>query len=556
MLQEKNIMRINQNNLIKIVTFFLFSIFFIVGLFTFRDYGMSVDEEFHRASGFYWLNYILSFTPFENLKSYVEELLNAPRGYTVPKVETNLPYGVVFDLPMAFFEAVLKINETKNYYYFRHFINFFLFFISSVYFFKILLKRFSSYQIPLIGTLFYILSPRIYGDSFYNNKDVIFLSLLVIAIYYCFKFFDKNNIKNILLFSLFAGLCTASRVVGVFLIFSFIIFYLINLSNEKDKFYSMKLLTICILSYIVFTIIFWPYLWENPFKNFLLGFNFFSTHYLKIKMLFNGEFIRSDNLPYIYIFQWVFITTPILYLVLFFIGYFKTFKKFFSNIEDIEKQKLVFSFWKNKNEKKDLFILFNISAILFYLIMFKAVLYNGWRHVYFINIFLVYLATVGLDQIDYYLKSKIKIKIHYLVTLLFLGFMVVKMITIHPFQSLYFNKIVSISHEKYEIDYWGISGKKFLDEILVKEKDKEKIIIGVAAFLPLERSLALFDENIKSKFKIVGQDYQDADYIFTNFITDVGKYKKNKYQIPDNFFSVEEFFVDGIKIYEVYKKSN
>ena len=53
------------------IIFLLFSTFFLVGLFTFKDYGISVDEEFQRSSGFYWLSYILSFTSFEDLKNLV-----------------------------------------------------------------------------------------------------------------------------------------------------------------------------------------------------------------------------------------------------------------------------------------------------------------------------------------------------------------------------------------------------------------------------------------------------------------------------------------------------
>jgi len=40
-------------------------------LFTFRDYGMWTDEEFQRFSGFYWLNYVLSFSSFDELKNIV-----------------------------------------------------------------------------------------------------------------------------------------------------------------------------------------------------------------------------------------------------------------------------------------------------------------------------------------------------------------------------------------------------------------------------------------------------------------------------------------------------
>ena len=554
MIKEK--MEKNYTKKQKIFTIFLFVVFFTTGCLTIGDYGISVDEEFQRASGFYWLSYILSLTPFDGLNNHVNELLNTPRGYTVPKVETNLPYGVIFDLPMAFIESLFKIDDTKNYYYLRHFFNFSLFFISSVYFYKILKSRFINYQVSLIGTLFYILSPRIYGNSFYNNKDIVFLSILVIAIYYCLKLLENKNLKNILLFTLFAGLCTAARVVGVFLIFSFVVFYLINLSDEKNKLKSINTLLFCIVLYFIFTIIFWPYLWENPLENFVFGFSFFSKFYLKIKMLFNGTFINSDNLPYSYIFQWIFITTPILYLILFLFGYYKISEKFLSNLEKIEHQKIIVSFWQNENQKKDLFIIFNITSILFYLIIFKAVLYNGWRHVYFLNIFLVYIAAVGLDEIDHLFKAKLKNKIHFYITYIFIIFVAWKMIAIHPFPRLYFSKVIDVNHKKYEVDYWGISGKKFLEDILIKEKNKEIIIIGVAAFLPLERSLALFDDDIKGKFKIVGQDYNKADYIFTNFVSDIGKYKNYKYEIPENFLLDHEFFVDSVKVFEVYKKAN
>jgi len=58
------------------IIFLLFSTFFLVGLFTFKDYGISVDEEFNRISGLYWLNYILSFTSFDELKNVVGVKLN------------------------------------------------------------------------------------------------------------------------------------------------------------------------------------------------------------------------------------------------------------------------------------------------------------------------------------------------------------------------------------------------------------------------------------------------------------------------------------------------
>ena len=73
------------------IIFLLFSTFFLVGLFTFNDYGISVDEEFHRSSCFYWINYILSFTSFDELKNLVGTKLNQIKCFTLPSPAEN-PY--------------------------------------------------------------------------------------------------------------------------------------------------------------------------------------------------------------------------------------------------------------------------------------------------------------------------------------------------------------------------------------------------------------------------------------------------------------------------------
>ena len=38
-------------------------------------------------------------------------------GFALPSVENNKPYGIVFDLPAAFLETVLQIDDPSNYFY-------------------------------------------------------------------------------------------------------------------------------------------------------------------------------------------------------------------------------------------------------------------------------------------------------------------------------------------------------------------------------------------------------------------------------------------------------
>ena len=109
-------------------------------------------------------------------------------------------------------------------------------------------------------------------------------------------------------------------------------------------------------------------------------------------------------------------------------------------------------------------------------------------------------------------------------------------------------------HEKYEVDFWGLANIHFLNKILTAEKNSQTINIGVASWTTLERSLALLSANDRRKINVVGQEYRQADYLFNNFISEVNKKINDKYDIPKDFELYDEFYIDGIKIYEVYKK--
>ena len=86
-------------------------------------------------------------------------------------------------------------------------------------------------------------------------------------------------------------------------------------------------------------------------------------------------------------------------------------------------------------------------------------------------------------------------------------------------------------------------------------KNSDKINIAVASFLPLERSIKLLDYNEARKIRIVGQDYSKAEYIFNNNISEVNKFKNKKYEIPNNFKKISEFYIKDFMMYEIYKKN-
>ena len=64
------------------------------------------------------------------------------------------------------------------------------------------------------------------------------------------------------------------------------------------------------------------------------------------------------------------------------------------------------------------------------------------------------------------------------------------------------------------------------------------------------------DEDKRKKFKVIGQDYKNADFIYKNNNSEVNSNLNKKYNIPNNFDKIYELKINGIKLYEIYKNKN
>ena len=540
-----------------LIIFFYFFLFFTIGILTAKDYGIHIEEKFHRSNGFYWLNYVLSFTNLNNLKEISLIKFKSISDYTLSSVAYYNKYGIIFDVPAALIEILFNINEPKKFYQLRHILSFIIFFISTIFFFKILLNRFKNINIAILGTTFYILSPRIYGDSFLY-KDILFLSICTISIYSFFKVIDNFNYRNLIFFALFSSLATSTRIIGIFLPIVFLIITFLEILYRKPKKDFIVKNILCLLLFFLFLIIHWPYLWSSPFNNFLSVFKSIKTDLVNIKILFNGIFISNEFIPYSYLPRWIIISTPTIHIILFLIGYYFIFKRFLIKFIKIEEYSKNHDLWNSLNEKKDFIIFISLSSIFLFCIISNVKLYNGWRLLYFLNIFFVYIITYCIYL--FFIKIRLKNKIVYLNLFFAISFLIIaqRMALYHPYQSLYFNGFLSKENKNsYEGDYYGLSTSKAILEILKKDKEakeENKIInIGVASHTPLQRGIEFIDINKKDLVRIVGQEFNSAKYIYKNNISEVDINYNKKYNIPENFKKIDELIVDGIIIYEIYK---
>ena len=206
--------------------------------------------------------------------------------------------------------------------------------------------------------------------------------------------------------------------------------------------------------------------------------------------------------------------------------------------------------WRSKKEEMDFVIFLNFSLVFFYIIFFSPVLYTGWRHLYFLHTFMTYVCCVALYIINVNYKKKLFIFI--IAFIIFTNFYEIK--KFHPYQSLYFNQLLQKDKKNsFEVDYWAIAGVKFFKEI-IKIDNSQKINIASASYVPLERSLKLLKKSDQNKIYLLGQEYEKADYIFNNNISEVNKFRDDKYLIPQNFRKISEFKIRDYMIYEIYKK--
>ena len=533
----------------------IFFLFLLLGLFTYKDYGVSIDEKFQRLNGFFWLEYLFNFTDFQNFKYLISEKISLiSNDDTLPSIHQYNFYGIFFDVPASFLEILFDIQDFNEVYNLRHLLNFIYFFLGSIFFYRILINRFDRLS-SLLGTLFFILSPRIYGESFYNSKDIIFLSFLCVATFYCFEFYKKGNIINILLFSLFSAICIQTRSIGIFLPLIFGLFYFFSILSNKKEIALLKIYFLYLILTFLFLYTFWPYLWESPITNFFNIFINLSLHTPDIKILFNGNYIDVKYMPFNFLPTWIFISTPFINFFLFIIALILLFIRFFKRLVTFENLNNNFDLWRSINEKKDLFIFFSFLIIFTLLISLNISLVNSWRYVFFLNIFIIYLATFTIYIFFNLLKKKsflFSVKVFLVLSIIFNFY---KLIQYHPFQGLYFNSLISKNYKnKFEVDYGSISGKHAINWILNNNNHNKNINLAVSSWSPLNRSLETFDKIQKNSINIIGQNYNEADYIFTNNISEVDKLIHRKYDIPKKFYKTYTFQIDDVIIYEIFKK--
>lgn len=498
----------------------IMTLFLMFGLIAFNDYNLSTDEEIERWTGL--INY-KEIMQIEDVKigdvdfSAIPDLAEWRDRY----------YGVAAQYIPLLVEHLFGFQmETHRVYQIRHLFTFGVFWLSCFFFYGLCVRLGGRKSEALLGVLLLVLSPRILADSFYNIKDSVFLSVVIINLYIGIWFMEKPSVFKLFALAISTAVCVNIRILGAeiaaFCVFAMIVQGALK-KQMKPVVYALAAGILSFIIYVVITPVTWGGIIEAVF-GILSTFSDYSP-WTGVNF-FQGQALYAWELPWYYIPLWIVTTTPIVILVLMVAG-----SVFF--VRGCKDKKF---------ETSHGIVIAYVCVPLLYVIFRRPALYNGWRHFYFIYPGLVLAAVYGFRQINNRLRASSistvvlggTVGISLLSTSLWI-------IQNHPYECTYFNMLSrKYAAEHMEKDYWGMAQQ---DAILwIAENDpREHITIygGYLNYLP--------EGAIKERLESAPRS--QADYIVYSNTTIEKDERFDGYALLERK-GEEDFIFDGFALYD------
>jgi glycosyltransferase involved in cell wall biosynthesis/tetratricopeptide (TPR) repeat protein len=504
------------------------------------DFGITGDEHVQKRYGELILQH------FESDGTFVDK-----NGDNALNYKNLYYYGGLFDYTAAWLnEHVGGLDVFEM----RHLLNAFVGFLMILFTGLLAREVSSSWRVAFFALLFMALSPRLFGHSMNNPKDIPFAAAYVFTLLHLTRFLKqlpKPGSKTIIMLILGIAAAINVRVGGIILIAYFGLFtgmtYLIRpelraqLSDMKaiGRIVGIGLLVV-VLSYFG-GMLFWPYALEAPLSNPFKALSEMSNFSTSIRMLYDGEHLWSDELPWYYIPKYIAIASPIFILIgaltfaIFYILRFKT-----------------------MNPWPLFFIAFTVVFPIAYAVYKDSSLYDGMRHFLFVYPMIATLAAWGWHQLIKLPKMRWVASGALALLMVMPGYW---MVNNHPYQYIYFNELAGgtdSAYARYETDYWMTSVKRMCEWIAANDERLqrgEEVIIHTNCSSPgghymktLAPSARVLYTRYNDRHKVKG-DY----WMFISRFVNKELMKKEAWP-PEELVYTEK--VDGIIIGAVSKRNN
>lgn len=557
----------------KIACLLFFALLLIYGCFAFNDYGISVDENVERNTCLVTYKYLVP-----SVADIVTDSVNFPEIEALDTY-TDRYYGVAVQLPTVAAEHLFGFRlSLRTVYLIRHFYTFLLFYGAVIVFYFLTRRLTGSRWGALFGVVMLTLSPRMLAESFYNIKDIVFLSFVIYNLYAGVCFLDRPTVKNGMALAVVSALCINVRVVGAVVLAACLttgfVREIVGLSaglkeggNPKSgaapkgavqSFIRVGLLFVMVLVVSLgFYILSLPVLWKNPIAELVNTVKTFSdfTNWNDI-FWYRGYPVRGNNLPRSYLFVWIFISTPVLYLALFGLGIAERFGAWVGALRAAARGKKRLetfpAFWNH--------IFFGMVLVipLGYVVLRRPTLYNGWRHFYFLYAVIMIYALYGalfLWRLAAGWDEKCRRKTMRIICAAFLSVPMAVifgwMVKNHPYEYMYFNPFVrNYALRNFELDYWAVSEAELFGYICDHD-DREEIKLW-CTFSDYYKSVSMLPK--EDQARLVYTDIpMEADYAVCR---DLMKTSIEQMERQFAFEEVHSVVVDGRIINSIFRRTD
>ena len=484
------------------------ALFAVVGVAVLEDYGIANDEGVQRGIGSASFNYALGD------ESALPE-------------DVNRFYGVAFEAPLIAVERVFQLETSRAVDLSRRLITHAFFLLGGFFAWLLAYRLFGSRVIALFAMLIFLSHPRMYAHSFFNTKDLPFLSMFMVALYLTHRAFRQDSVWAFALCGAGAALLANMRITGVMLVPAVLGMLALDAAlaarrwglwqgaksapqpsrrrrryrhrRRQEGAAGMKSALAnagaFAASFAIVLYAAWPLLWRGP-TEFADAFQVMSRHTTLVDTLFRGELVRHPNVPWDFAPTWALITTPPVALILAALG-----------IAAVVR--LCAADWRgmfaNSTARFGLLTLACLILPVAAVIALNSNLYNDWRQMYFLYAPMCVLAAFGLNLIAEKIPKPRLRAAAFALAALGIALVAVQVVRLHPYQQEYFNPLAAKSGlaDRWQMNYWRIFHKEALDELLKIQPSGRIAVMSPGYYQHLmARNFDLFPEDERGRFLI------------------------------------------------------
>ena len=514
----------------------------LLGLAILRDYGVSWDEPVDRLNGMVNAKYVatrLAPGVAQQQKSYA----------LIPDLATysDQDHGVVFELPSMLIQKALHVEDVQHVYWLRHLLIYLLYWGGLLAFYGLARLRFADWRLALLGTAVLYFTPRLFADAFYNAKDGLFLAFFTTGVYTLARLLRRPSLWRALLHGVATGLATALRVNGVLLVPLTLLGLGLWLGQRRGRGAGRGLgaAAIWLLTAAGVTVVGWPFLWEQPGTHFLQAFRNFSQFSRGAStVLYGGGWISALNLPWHYVPWWVLITTPLAYTAAFGLGALAWLTGFGRRL-----RRVLSTYAGHLDVLTGAWLLGPLVAV----VVFSSVLYDAWRHLYFIYPAFVLVALHGVAALRRWYRQWRRPVLRRVAlglgAVLLLGSLepLWRIWRDHPQQQVYFSLLSPATIEAgYERDYWGLSYRQGLLWILAHDS-RPQLTVKSYRPEPVYNNMQVLSPEQRQR---VGHNFRgEAEYFITNYRWHPESYRDSMGT------EVYQLRVNGLRVLSVFRRT-